>query len=374
MTPKEEAEKRIHKTLSLASRVFEYSQHVGPSEDCVAVKVDAILESQGLEGVPAALSEYWRRAGAQGKGEVVDGQFRRTGRGIWSEFARCGGFNVDSAFGSRMVAIEVALSAGWDWQRFRMYEPLVTFADHQGGAVYWCPFDPDEPDHDPPVWTLSEAPGSEPVKVASKFSDYISRMVAGELAMRAHEELYGKHLRELPAGIQEIVTNRETSAKLSTGEELLATIVSPSTLRLATADNQSHLDLPYARNQSVEGFELVQVWESQNAWFAVLLRGSHVLASLRMTAAGLETLSNVDVPENELVVHQRHRFWEAGQGRLLFEGSTALILFGATGELQWKTDHDWPWTQVSSVSGDTIHLSDRGEQKAMSLDDADLGP
>lgn len=138
--------------------------------------VISVAESQGLDSLPSSLVEYWlscgraRRTGFLGLDSVEEA-------GIWRELAKFGGFSVEYAFGSRLVAIDVAARAGFDWKLFGFAEPRVTFKQEQGEAVYWVEFDPDEPDHDPPVWVLEARVGSVPRQISDSFSAYVRDMV-----------------------------------------------------------------------------------------------------------------------------------------------------------------------------------------------------
>jgi len=134
--------------------------------------VKAIMDAQGHHKVPSALDEYWRLAGGA--------------NGFWREFARCGGFSANEALSARMLAIETALLAGFDWQKFRYGEPVLVFHFLPGGEALWvdCDSDAREIDHDPPVWLLTEEPNKGAQRVADSFTEYLEKTIERETKIR----------------------------------------------------------------------------------------------------------------------------------------------------------------------------------------------
>lgn len=175
MTKKSDAIARIREVLEFAELKFGAGLFVDDENDR---RIQDVLAVQGVQA-PSALLEYWRLAGAsqlRSKGSPPDG--------IWRSFSRHGGFPTHESLNSRLIAIETALSAGYDWTIFRFAEPVVTFKYTPGGsAVYWVEFDSDDEDasHDPPVWTLSERPGDTPRLVSDRFSEHIRGAVEAAL-------------------------------------------------------------------------------------------------------------------------------------------------------------------------------------------------
>lgn len=188
MTTTSDAINRVREVLAHAADSFGVPLS-GDLNPVVEAQIQCVRLTQGTSA-PGSLTEYWRLAGADGDptlGQVAD---RRRNYGMWRQFARCDGFSVGSSVRSRMLAIETALEAGWDWRKFRFAEPLVTFNYLPGGEVFWVPFDEEAKtsDQDPPVLMLRESAGAEPELISDRFSDYLRGMIDREIKMRAQPE------------------------------------------------------------------------------------------------------------------------------------------------------------------------------------------
>jgi len=166
-----EIEARQHVRSILDSAVDAFGGSLDDDREEVGEIIRCARIAQGND-MPAALDEYLRAAGSDS--------------GLGSKFPRGQSVTARGCLDSRMIAIETALLSGSDWQMFRFAEPLVVFDSWPGGEVFWVEFDADDSqaDHDPPVWMLSEKPGSGPTQVAKSFSAFIAASIDLEVETR----------------------------------------------------------------------------------------------------------------------------------------------------------------------------------------------
>ena len=170
MTSEADARSRIRTVLAVAVDSFDVPLDL--EAEAVASVIRCAFAGQGVDP-PAALDEYLRAAGSD--------------NGVGRLFPRGQPVTARGCVAARMIAIETALLSGVDWQMFRFAEPVVVFNCLPGGEVFWVEFDPDDPDpdHDPPVWVLSEKSGSQPKQVAETFSSHVAESIALEVRMRS---------------------------------------------------------------------------------------------------------------------------------------------------------------------------------------------